>query len=59
MIKYAKIVVGPIAFWSGLWLLVVGALELAQKGYVVHHVNTRWVWMIFGVSALVWLITKE
>ncbi len=59
MLIFLKKIAGPVAFWSGLWLLVSGIAELAQKGFVVHHINTRWIWLLFGFSALAWLISKN
>lgn len=59
MKKEVKKLVGPLALWSGLWLLVSAFLEVAQKGYVVHHINTRWVILLFGISSVAWLVSKD
>jgi len=57
--KYLIKIVGAAAFWSGMWLLISAIIELVQRGFVVHYVNTRWMILLFGVSGLIWLILKN
>ena len=50
--------ISAAALWSGIWLALSTLLEFWHRGFVVHHVNTRWVWLFFGITAAAWLIAK-
>jgi hypothetical protein len=56
MSVYIQRLIGPLAFWSGVWLIIAAFFELARRGFVVHYVNTRWIWLVFGVSSILWII---
>ncbi|MEK7102655.1 MAG: hypothetical protein AAB579_04160 [Patescibacteria group bacterium] len=51
-------ITAAFALWSGIWLALSALLEFWHRGFVVHHVNTRWVWLFFGITAAAWLIVK-
>ncbi|OGL88653.1 hypothetical protein A3H75_00645 [Candidatus Uhrbacteria bacterium RIFCSPLOWO2_02_FULL_51_9] len=56
--KTIKLTTTAIALWSGIWLLLSALLEWWHRGFVVHYVNTRWVWLVFAATGAVYLIFK-
>lgn len=51
--------IGAIALWSGIWLALSALLEFWHRGFVVHHVNTRWVWLAFAISGALHLFFQS
>jgi len=56
--KIPQKILGIIAFWFGVWLIVAALLEWGRAGFVVHYVNTRWIILLFCMTGLTYLAIK-
>lgn len=52
-------VISALALWSGVWLALAALLEFWHRGFVVHHVNTRWVWVVFAAAGALYLFFRS
>ncbi|MBI4098734.1 MAG: hypothetical protein HY437_01715 [Candidatus Magasanikbacteria bacterium] len=50
--------ISALALWSGIWITVSALLEWWHRGFVVHHINTRWVWLVFAATGALYLFLK-
>lgn len=48
-----------IALWSGVWLAITALLEWWHRGFVVHYVNTRLVWLVFAAAGALHLFFRS
>jgi len=46
------------ALWFGIWLVVSALLEWWHRGFVVHYINTRAVWLLFATTGALYLFLK-
>lgn len=51
--------VAALALWSGIWLAIMALLEWWHRGFVVHHMNTRWAWLVFAVAGVLHLFFRS
>ena len=51
-------IVSSLALWSGIWLAMSALLEWWHRGFVVHYINTRWVWLVFAATGALYLFIK-
>lgn len=51
-------VISALALWSGIWLALSALLEFWHRGFVVHYANTRFIWLLFGITGMLFLVLK-
>lgn len=51
--------IAATALWSGVWLALSALLEFWHRGFVVHYVNTRWVWFVFAAAGALHLFFRS